>query len=507
MRFTSLIVELIRVRPALMVWVAVLAQALLWFVVPTVLYSSPPGDLAMNLSYGREYMMGSAHEPPLAFWLTDIAFRFAGNHIFGIYLLSQLCFIVAFWAIFRLGSAIVGGQQAAVAVLLTATVTAFAFPQIEFGPHILAQPLWALTLLSGWRVIGEGRRSAWFSLSIYAGLLLLSTNAAPALLALLAVFALATARGRRMLASFDLVLAIVVVAVLVVPYAVYLLRTGAGPALALPEVQVAQGWLWRWGEFASQLVLALAGIALLVILNSRRLNNADEHAPVVYRPPVDPLARHFVFFFAIAPGLLFSLVSALLGIRLLGGNGTLLLMSGLAVVVAGSDLIYFRRQRFLRTLWLWIIAAPALFVLGMTLAQPWIVGTEVKTMFPARDIGEFFGDSFQRRTGQPLGAVAGDPQLASLISFAAPGRPRLLLDAAPELTPWLTLDKFKQSGGVVVWRAADTAGTPPDDIARRFPGLVPEVPRSFQRYLTGRQPLLRVGWAIVRPQQQAVSAK
>jgi len=126
-------------------------------------------------------------------------------------------------------------------------------------------------------------------------------------------------------------------------------------------------------------------------------------------------------------------------------------------------------------------------------------------MVPARDLGAFFADSFQRRTGQPLRAVAGDPQLATLIAYAAPRRPHLLLDATPSRTPWLSFQKFNESGGVVVWRSADTAGTPPDDIARRFPGIVPEVPRAFQRYLTGRQPLLRVGWAIVRPAQGAAT--
>jgi hypothetical protein len=79
------------------------------------------------------------------------------------------------------------------------------------------------------------------------------------------------------------------------------------------------------------------------------------------------------------------------------------------------------------------------------------------------------------------------------------GRPHLLLDATPERTPWLTLAKFSETGGVVVWRASDTIGTPPPDIAQRFPGLVPEVPRAFEWLVTGRQPLLRVGWAIVRP--------
>ena len=94
--------------------------------------------------------------------------------------------------------------------------------------------------------------------------------------------------------------------------------------------------------------------------------------------------------------------------------------------------------------------------------------------------------------------MAGDPQLASLIALDA-GRPHLLLDATPERTPWLTMAKFNETGGVVVWRASDTVGTPPPDIAQRFPGLVPEVPRAFEWLVNGRQPLLRIGWAIVRP--------
>jgi len=81
----------------------------------------------------------------------------------------------------------------------------------------------------------------------------------------------------------------------------------------------------------------------------------------------------------------------------------------------------------------------------------------------------------------------------------AGGRPHLLLDATPQRTPWLTLGKFNETGGVVVWRASDTVGTPPAEIAQRFPGLVPEVPRAFDWIVNGRQPLLRIGWAIVRP--------
>src|SRR6201991_3716081 len=110
MRFTSLIVELIRARPRLVVWIVVLAQAALWLLVPLLLYRSPPGDLATVLAYGREYQVGTYLGPPLAFWLADIAFRAAGNHVFGVYLLAQLCAITTFSALFQLSRAIVGGQ-------------------------------------------------------------------------------------------------------------------------------------------------------------------------------------------------------------------------------------------------------------------------------------------------------------------------------------------------------------------------------------------------------------
>ena len=500
MRFTSLIVELIRARPVLVFWLVALAQAALWLLLPTLLYSSPPGDVALNLAYGREYLLGSVEGPPLAFWLADVAFRAAGNNMFGVYLLSQVCFVVSFWAIFKLARAIVGAQHAVLAVLLTITVTAFAFPSVEFGPPVLAQPLWALSLLSAWRIIGEGRRNAWFALSIHAGLLLLTIHVAPLLLAMLGVFGLATARGRRMLTSFDPLFALIVVVVLVVPYGMFALRTGTGWQVPLPDQLALQEGLWRWLDIIGGVALALAGIVLLFIVNSRRLSDERERAPVIFRPSVDPLGRNFIYCFAIVPPVLFSILAALFDApSLLAGAGTVLLMSGLGVVAAAGDLIYLRRQRFLRLVWAWIIAAPALFVVAITLAQPWILGNEVLTMLPARDIGAFFADSFQRRTGQPLSAVAGDPQLAALIGYAAPRRPHLLLDTAPDKTPWLTFARFNETGGVIVWRAADTAGTPPDDLARRFPGLVPEVPRAFQRYLTGRQPLLRVGWAIVRP--------
>jgi hypothetical protein len=499
MRFTSLIVELIRARPRLVVWIAVLAQAALWLILPLLLYRSPPGDLATVLAYGREYRVGTDLGPPLAFWLADIAFRAAGNHMFGVYVLAQLCSVATFWALYLLGRAVVGGQQAVLAVLLTMTVTAFSAPGVEFGPLVLARPLWAFLLLDSWRLIGQGRRNAWFAWSIEAGLLLLTTPAAIGLLLLVAAFALATERGRRTLRSFDPLFALLVIVVLALPYLIWLVRADTLMLPHWPDVSDLSARAMHWARLLGGLLLAMSGIAVLVVLDSGWFNRSSEEAPIIFRPPVEPLARNFVYFFALAPALAGSLIAGLFDLdHVVGGAGIALLLTGLAVIVTSGDLVQLRGQRVLRSVWAAAIAAPALAIFASAIFLPWTGGGEASTSLPAKAIARFFGDSFERRTNQRLRAVAGDAQLASLVSLDS-GRPHLFLDKTPERTPWLTPEKFSQTGGVVVWRASDTDGTPPADIAQHFPGLVPEVPRTFDWLVNGRQPLLRIGWAIVRP--------
>jgi hypothetical protein len=502
MRFTSLVVELIRARPRLVVWLVVLLQAALWLVLPTLLYRSPPGEVATVLAFGREYQVGTYFGPPLAFWLADIAYRAVGNHMFGVYLLAQICAVATFWSLYQLARAIIGGQQAVLAVLLSMTVVAFSSPGVEFGPLVLARPLWALLLLHSWQLIGQNRRSAWFAWSIEAGLLLLTTSAALGLLLLIVGFFVATARGRHLLLSLDPLYALLVIVVLALPYLIWVLRADVLAMPPWPAIDDLSARALHWGGLLGGLLLAMAGIVLLVVLNLGWFARNAEEAPIIYRPPVDPLAREFVYCFGIVPALGGSLIAGLFNLdHVVGGAGVALLMSGLAVIVATGDLIYLRRQKLLRTVWAAAVAAPAIVAIATTLFLPWTSNAEVPTSLPARAIAHFFGDSFERRTNQRLPAVTGDPQLASFIAMDT-GRPHLLLDAAPERTPWLSMAKFNETGGVVVWRASDTIGTPPADIARRFPGLVPEVPRAFEWMVNGRQPLLRIGWAIVRPKAQ-----
>ena len=75
----------------------------------------------------------------------------------------------------------------------------------------------------------------------------------------------------------------------------------------------------------------------------------------------------------------------------------------------------------------------------------------------------------------------------------------LFLDATPERTPWITATDLSRNGAVVIWPTSDTAGTPPPAIKERFPDLIPDATKLFDRPVAGRLPALRCGWAVIRP--------
>jgi hypothetical protein len=225
---------------------------------------------------------------------------------------------------------------------------------------------------------------------------------------------------------------------------------------------------------------------------------------VIVRQPVEPFARQFVYFFAIVPALAATFVAVLIGwTGPVGGVAPLIILTGLAVVVAAGDDIEFSHQHVVISAWFGLLFVPPVMAVVAILALPWL-GVDLAVNQPAKAMALFFADSYQRRIGAPVAIVAGDPRLAALVAMDSPSRPSLYLDATPERSPWVTMDEVKTKGAIIVWPTTDTAGAPPPDIKARFPDIVPEVPpRAFARPVQGRLPLMRIGWAVIRPQRQA----
>ena len=506
----SIFVELLRSRPALAVWIAALTQAALWFLVPALFYSGPPGDVPFVLAIGSELQLGTYLGPPLAFWLAEGAFVLTGNRLAGVYLLSQICVVVTYWAVFSLGRLIVGAQHAALAVLMMVGISTFTVPTPEFGPVILTMALWSLILLHYWRAVSEGRRGYWVALAVEIGLLFLTTYAGLLLFGVLALFTAANRRARAAMRSTDPWLASLVAVIVLFPHLLWLSETGEGLMARLARLRSPESVVDNFNAWLRQIAYILAAHAGIAVLVSAWMGwpwARREPSPVIVREPVVPFGRQFVFYFATAPALAATIVAVLAGWPTpVGGIAPLVVLSGLAIVMLAGDGIELSHQHVVISAWFGLLLLPPVLAVLAVLLLPWF-GFDLNVNKPAREIARYFSESFERRTGTPLAIVAGDPRTAALVSLGSPSRPSLFLDATPERTPWVTFDDVKKRGAVVVWPTADTAGAPPPAIRERFPDMVPDATRVFERTFGGRLPVLRYGWAVIRPQQGDAAPK
>ena len=506
MFYVPLYVELLRSRPLLVFWPAVLLQAAIWIAVPMLFYSAPPEGLAQLLAIGHEWRFDAGVGPPLAYWLAEIAFRAAG--MFGVYTLAQLCVVATYWCVFALGRAIAGPAHAAMAVLLMVGISLFTVPSPDFGPPILAMALWAAVLLQYWRAAIRGERRSWYVLGVAAALLLLSSDAALLLLGAVIVFTTVTERGRAAGSAMEAWIVALALAPFLLLHLVWLagmLPAASGNALIptvsrLRDAALAENNTMLWLRLLAALILAHAGLAILFVLGAGWPRARTNPAPPLIRAPIDLFALTYVKVFALIPGLLATSVAVVLGRSLpIGGAAPLVVLSGLALVIAAGDSVALYHQRVLGFAWAGLLIVPAIFVPILIVALPWTAGMDLKVAQPAAAMGGFFADSFQRRTGQPLAVVTGDPRLAALVALAAPSRPSLFYETDPARSPWVTADDIRKKGAVVVWLAHDTTPAPPPDIKAYFPDLVAEVPRAFRRPVEGRLPTLWIGWGVIRP--------
>ena len=372
----SLFVELLRTRPRMLFWTMALLQAVLWTLVPALFYAAPPGQLPLVLAIGHEFQFGTEFGPPLAFWLAEIAYRLAG--MTGVYFLSQICIVVTFWAVLALGRAIVGAPHAVIAVMLMAGIAVFSVPTPEFGPAILATPLWALMLLHYWMAAQRGAWIYWVALGVEAGLLAAhhlcradpdracwwSTRCRPR----------SAAPSSRHVGPW---IAGVAMTAVLFPYLIWL-DLSAG--ISFLDLATIAGNLRAWGWLVLALLLSHAGMAILIVLGRGTLVRlAQPGAGGHPRAALHPAARGFVYFFALAPIVAMGLFALFTRRPENFMAAPLVVMSGLAAVVAAGERIKIEHQYLIGYAWVALIVLPPLLVALAIVIQPWTFAADLRS--------------------------------------------------------------------------------------------------------------------------------
>lgn len=478
-------------------WVVVLAaaQVVVWTTLPYFLAVSLPLDVVSDgIAWGHEWQFGYYKHPPLVSWLSELSFVALGD--LGPFLLSQVCIAATYAIVFLLGKELMPEREAATGTILLVAVYYFSIPTPEFNHNIALMPVWAALLYCYWRAIHARKVRWWIALGLAGGVGVLIKYTAFLLVAAISTHALLTQSARPIFATWRPYVGVGIAILVALPHLLWLGDHDLAPLYyAQSRAGPSEGvlaWLLAPVAFVAAQMLALApavGFAALVgLIGGRPL-------PDDAQPDAGTRFLLFVNFLPLGVAIALSLITGL-GLRSMWG-APMWCMFGLLIV----KLAYRRWTRtilprlHLGALSLFILL-PLLYAIATDIG-PRALHRPARTLWPDRAIAGAVAKDWQEQTGCPLRIVASDGWLAGLIAMRTPSRPSVFTDGDVRKAPWITVERIRRDGVLVVWHG----GQPPRARLSALVRMADTTTRSASFHWPRRADLraLEVHWTFIRP--------
>jgi hypothetical protein len=483
-----------RPRQAFVAFLAL--HAVVWTLLPSILYPNLPLDLIEALTYGREWQLGYDKLPPLPWWMVQ-----AANNLLGVdaayYLMAQVTVVCALALVWAMAERIVGPAGALASVLVIDGLHYFNFTAAKFNHDVVQLPFWALAGASFHAALRSRRMIHWALLGLAFGIAFWAKYFVVMLAAPLALFLLLDPRARPALFTPGPYLTAAVALAVASPHVVWLFANDFLPfSYAAARAAPVRGPL---DHLTHPLVFA-AG-QLLWLLPSLLI------AVPLFRPkrseivgPADDFDWRIVTLLAFGPAALLIAGSVVSGRGLVTMWGyPLWLFLGLWLVISARTVIDRPRLTRIAGAWAIVTAIYAVAFVVQYAALPQIDHRYRASLFPGDRLAETIADRFRRTTGQPLAYVVGSMWLGGNVGAYAAEHPRTVIDGKPERAPWIDLADLRRRGAAVVWSDGDRAKLPPE-----YAGIAggAEVQPPFTLPMRWGHGSIEFGWAVLKPQDR-----
>ena len=156
-------------------YIFITSHLIIWTIVPTLTNNNLPLDTIEVLAWGSNLDWGFNKHPPMSAFLSEIFYQIFGAQDWAYYLLSQICVVVSFFAIFKFAEEFFKKNFfCLLSVLLLEGIYFYNFTTPEFNVNICLLPFWALSVLFLWRGVKENQYSDWFWFGFFSALSFLS---------------------------------------------------------------------------------------------------------------------------------------------------------------------------------------------------------------------------------------------------------------------------------------------------------------------------------------------
>ena len=395
-------------------YIFLVTHLIVWTVIPSLTNHNLPLDTIEALAWGSNMDWGFNKHPPMSAFVTDIFFYFFGSQDWAYYLLSQICVIISFIAVFKFAEDFFEKNIfCLLSVLLLEGIYFYNFTTPEFNVNVCLMPFWSLTVLYVWKGYKDNKIIDWLLVGLFSGFGFLSKYLFIYLGAGVDIFLIYMIYKKKL--DLKCLVSLIPFLIVLLPHLIWLTennyititygldRTGTGNQNFLDHINNPLIFLGK------QIGILVPFFLMFLFLNNKikiKFNFKDNKLLFLLTINLVPIALVF-------------LTSMIMGVKI-----RTMWMTPF-YLFAGILLIYiFQKKININKLQNFLVVFTILFLLSpITYAYISISKTDKRTDYPGKKIAEKVQKKWDLEFNDPLNVVLGNEWNAGNLSYHLKSRP------------------------------------------------------------------------------------
>lgn len=418
-----------------------------WIGVPSFRKSLPMDSLEA-IMWGRYCDWGTNKHPPFSGFLAEWFYKLFGENQIGIYILSQVCVLLAFIFIYKLAKCFLEERKAILSVMILEGVIYYGFSSLEYNVNVVSLALWPMTVYYFYKALQNNQMSAWVLTGVFAGFNIMNKYVGGVLLLCMALYLLCNPEGRKQFKKTGPYVTFVIFLAIIAPHIWWLYQHNffvIDYFLARTQ-DPNEAWWWEFGEhfyFPIKFLVSqflFAAIALIIYVLAYRKAEKEE----VSLAQGDKV---FLKYMGGLPVLILALIALIEGIKLksMWGFPCLYLLGILLFTFYPfklSDALY---KKMIRSVYvvMFLLAAADMSIIMFNKSE--------KINFDGPAFANDMSEAWKKYTKTDLKYVGGEIWYISNVSLYGKGNPKPVAEMIPEHNPWLDQKDIKEKGVLVIF--------------------------------------------------------
>ena len=502
-------------------WTFIVLHVLVWMGICLVTQPNMPLDMVEMLRWGQQWQMGYHKHPPLPAWTAATMWEIGRHHPWAMYLTAQLTIAATYWAVWQLAREAVSPKLALCSVLVMEGCYYCSYTVNDINNTIMTRPFWALAILFLYRSLASptsrSRLTYWCLTGVAIGLGMLCKYYMAVLVLSLLMIPILIPSTRVALRTAGPWLMTGVACLIFLPHFLWMVENDfitigyifnrSSDAAADSVASGVAAWMKHITSpvsFIMSQLFAVIPVAVLLwpLLSQARKSTSTENKTEVGDSPSTTFFREYLMIAVGGPVAIYLLLSIVTGatIRSMWG-GPLFSFLGLLLIVFFK--VEFDRaacRKVLRdSLIIGFMMALGLFVRNGF--GPAVRGKLSRVHFPGKQVAQLIDQRWTEHYQQPLQIVGGQGFEAGCVGVYLENPIDVFAGLKPEENPWVSEERLREQGGMIVWNIDDLRSAKPDEWQERFPNAELLEPLECKtRALTG-DVFAHVGVLLVHPER------